>query len=550
MSDCPICHGSTWVLDDEGEARACECRVQFSTREFRQAQRLDSLRAERPELDEAPPVFEGPQDPGEILGEVFGYETFRGLQGEVVEHILAGDDALVVMPTGGGKSLCFQIPAIARQRQGMGITIVVSPLVALMRDQVKALKRVGVPAEALNSAAAGRRARARMLRGTTTVVYVSPERATSQIFLEDLTTLAASGRVALLAVDEAHCVAHWGRDFRPSYLALGELRTAAPDVPCVALTASADERTRTEVLRTLRMGNARQFVTDFDRPNIRYTVEDKSDVAAQLPEFVRTRHWNECGIVYCRKRQGVEQLVGHLRSQGIRALPFHAGLSGREKRRAHEIFMRDDAVVIVSTVAFGMGIDRPDVRFVAHVDLPPSIEAYYQETGRAGRDGAPAEAWLLFSRSEADRVRSAMAADERSDEESESLRRFDALIATVTSAGCRRQRLLEHFGQTIEPCGNCDACGADSRSGTELSTAPHMPTEISSDLVSELRALRSNLSAEHGVPAFSVYSDRTIAAIARRRPRDLDELASVKGFGPMRIKAYGEHVLGVLTSRS
>lgn len=552
MNTCEICRGSTWLLDDAGEAVACECRRVFESSEFRDARRRSALLAARPELAEPAPAPEGSHSAPEILRELFGHAEFRESQGDVVAHVAAGHDALVVMPTGGGKSICFQVPAISRQRRGLGITIVVAPLLSLMRDQVEALRRPGLSAELLDSSAEGRRARARMLRGATSVVYVTPERATSREFLEDVAALAAARRLALIAVDEAHCVAHWGRDFRPDYLALGELRDAAPDVPCVALTASADELTRTEILRSLKMGEATVFLTDLDRPNIRYLVDERRDPDEQLLEFLHRRHWNQCGIVYCRRRDAVERVVAFLRAHGVRALAFHAGLTGREKRRAQSAFAHDDAVVLVGTVAFGMGIDRSDVRFVAHLDLPVSIEAYHQETGRAGRDGGPAEAWLLYSDAQAAQTRATIAAGEDTRTTHQALRRFDALVEVLTATSCRRQRLLAHFGQEISPCGNCDACAEQPRV-TGVASAPQTSTTYSVEgqsLEAELRTLRGSISRELGVPALAVYTDRAITAIARQQPRDLDELAGVKGFSTARIEAYGDRVLDVLHGAS
>lgn len=546
-ADCEICHGATWLIDEHGDAQPCECRLAFDLAAMRLERRARDLMHARPEFGEPVPEFEGSHDPSEVLGEVFGHEEWRSSQQDVVDAILRGEDALVVLPTGGGKSLCFQLPAIVRQRQSLGVTVVVSPLVSLMRDQVRALRRKGVKAEALASDRDGRRARSRMLRGAATLVYVSPERAMSEEFLGDLAAMAFAGRLATLVVDEAHCVAHWGRDFRPSYLALGALRDLAPEVPCIALTATADDETRTEILRVLKMDAARVFIESFDRPNIRYRVVEKIDAAAQLPAMIRARHWNESGIVYCRRRDTVDQVAAELRANGIRALAFHAGVAKRDRQRRQETWRRDDAVVMVATVAFGMGIDRPDVRFVAHVDLPSSIEAYYQETGRAGRDSREAEAWLLFCADEVARVRGML---QRSVEDAATeLDRFEALVDVVTTTGCRRQRLLAHFGESIDPCGRCDTCRQDE----ELISSPsQMPTKASDDghvdedLATDLRDLRTHLSAELGVPAIAVYSDRTLAAIARRRPRDLDELAAIKGISSKRLEAYGRRVLDVL----
>jgi len=372
-----------------------------------------------------------------------------------VDHVLSGGDALVLMPTGGGKSLCYQLPAMARPGTGL----VVSPLIALMQDQVGALQRMGVAASCLNSAQDGedsRRTCRELLRGELDLLYVSPERAVMPGFLEML----GNCRVSLIAIDEAHCVSQWGHDFRPEYLQLAELHRRFPDVPRIALTATADEPTRADILQRLELFQARKFISGFDRPNIRYLIHPKTEVRRQFLEFHQSHHRGDAGIVYCQTRARVDRAVGWLREAGLEALPYHAGMPSEERQRNQERFLHEEGVIMVATVAFGMGIDKPNVRFVAHLDMPKSVEAYYQETGRAGRDGLPATAWMaygiadvmgllqLMSRSQAPPERRAL---ER--------RKLDAMLGFCETAECRRQVLLRYFGEALPGrCGNCDTC--------------------------------------------------------------------------------------------
>ncbi len=338
-----------------------------------------------------------PTDPQTILQEVFGYEAFRGQQQPVVEQVIAGGDALVLMPTGGGKSLCYQIPAIARQRAGRGVTLVVSPLIALMHDQVGALHEAGVPAAFLNSTLDWEQAEEierRLLAGQLTLLYAAPERVATPRFLGLLDTLHAHGALSLFAIDEAHCVSQWGHDFRPEYRQLTVLHERWADVPRIALTATADATTRADIVERLQLQDAAQFVSSFDRPNIRYTIVEKKEPTRQLLQFIEQQHEGEAGIVYCQSRKRVEELAATLCAHGLDALPYHAGLDAAVRQQNQDRFLREDGVVMVATIAFGMGIDKPDVRFVAHLSLPKNIEGYYQETGRAGRDGAPADAWM------------------------------------------------------------------------------------------------------------------------------------------------------------
>ena len=394
-------------------------------------------------------------DPLHILRTTFGYESFRGQQQEVVEHVIGGGDALVLMPTGGGKSLCFQIPALARP----GVGIVVSPLIALMQDQVEALRQVGVRAAALNSSMAPEDsagvARA-MMDGAIDMVYVAPERLMQPGFLD----LLARCPLALFAIDEAHCVSQWGHDFRPEYLQLATLHERFPDVPRIALTATADGPTRREIVERLNLGGGRQFISGFDRPNIRYRVGLKDNPRAQLLRFIREEHKGESGIIYCLSRQKVDDTATWLREQRLDALAYHAGLGKDVRARNQDKFLREDGLIMVATIAFGMGIDKPNVRFVAHLNLPKSIEAYYQETGRAGRDGLPANAWMLYGLQDVITLRQMM---EGSDAEEQYKRierhKLDAMLGLCEMTGCRRQALLTYFGDPEpDPCGNCDNC--------------------------------------------------------------------------------------------
>ncbi len=389
-----------------------------------------------------------------VLRQTFGFPEFRGAQGEIVHHVVAGGDALVLMPTGGGKSLCYQIPALLRDGTG----VVVSPLIALMQDQVAALKQVGVRAGFLNSSQDVRESRTvecALLAGELDLLYVAPERLTTPRCLE----LLLQTPIALFAIDEAHCVSQWGHDFRPEYLQLSLLHERFPYVPRVALTATADPQTRTEIMARLALADARIFVSSFDRPNIRYTIVDKVDPRAQLLQFIRDEHAGEAGIVYCLSRRKVDETAQWLATKGVRALPYHAGMETATRTEHQAQFQREEGVVVVATIAFGMGIDKPDVRFVAHLDLPKSIEGYYQETGRAGRDGQPADAWMAYGLADVVQQRRLIEMSEASDAYKRvSSAKLDALLGLCEAAGCRRVRLLAYFAEASEPCGNCDTC--------------------------------------------------------------------------------------------
>ena len=397
-----------------------------------------------------------------ILSEVFGYEAFRGPQRNIIEHVSSGHDALVLMPTGGGKSLCYQIPAIARQGAGLGITIVVSPLIALMHDQVGALHEAGVSAAFLNSTLSMDQAQLveqRLRRGEITLLYAAPERITTPRFLALLDSLYSQNSLGLFAIDEAHCVSQWGHDFRPEYRGLTILHERYAKVPRVALTATADALTRADIIERLQLEDARLFISSFDRPNIRYTIVEKKDASTQLLRFIEREHEGDAGVVYCQSRKRVEEVAELLKQAGMDALPYHAGLDASIRQKHQDRFLRDEGVVMVATIAFGMGIDKPDVRFVAHLDMPKNIEGYYQETGRAGRDGLRADAWMAYGLQ--DVVNQRRMIDESPAEENfkQLLRgKLDALLALAEATDCRRVRLLTYFDEHSEPCGNCDNC--------------------------------------------------------------------------------------------
>ena len=589
-----------------------------------------------------------------LLNSVFGYPAFRGAQAEIIGHVSGGGDALVLMPTGGGKSLCYQIPALMRE----GCAVVVSPLIALMQDQVAALTEAGVNAAVLNSsldAQTANQTERDFAAGKLDLLYVAPERLVTPRFLE----LLGRSRVALFAIDEAHCVSQWGHDFRPEYIQLSVLHEQFPGVPRIALTATADELTRAEIITRLQLENARVFISSFDRPNIRYAIVEKNNARDQLLEFIRASHADEAGIVYCLSRKKVDETAEWLSAQGIPALPYHAGLDQQTRARHQQRFVNEDGVVIVATIAFGMGIDKPDVRFVAHLDLPKSIEAYYQETGRAGRNGLPADAWMTYGLG--DVVQQRRMIDES--EANETFKRvsygkLDALVGLAEAAGCRRVRLLAYFGEHSTPCGNCDNCLSPPRvwDGTEAAQkalscvyrtgqrfgAGHLidilrgnetervqrfghdklPTfnvgadladkqwravfrqlialgylqadaesygafkltdtarrvlkgEISvsfreeaerprkrdrsrkaafvaslnnpasGPLLDALREWRRSTALEHGVPAYVVFHDSTLEAIAATRPQTPDDLRGISGIGAKKLERYGDALLKI-----
>jgi ATP-dependent DNA helicase RecQ len=607
-----------------------------------------------------------------ILQEVFGYGAFRGPQQDIIEHVVGGGDALVLMPTGGGKSLCYQIPAIARQRAGQGITVVISPLIALMHDQVGALHEAGVSAAFLNSTLSGEEAsqvERRLLRGEITLLYAAPERVTTPRFLAQLDSLQERGALSLFAIDEAHCVSQWGHDFRPEYRALTVLHERYASVPRIALTATADALTREDIVERLQLQNARQFVSSFDRPNISYTIVEKREATQQLLRFIMNEHMGDAGIVYCQSRKRVEDIANTLCDEGIAALPYHAGLEQKVRQANQDQFLRSEGIVMVATIAFGMGINKPDVRFVAHLDMPKNIEGYYQETGRAGRDGEPADAWMCYGLQDVVNQRRMIDESPAGEEFKQGLRgKLDALLGLSEATDCRRVRLLAYFGEASQPCGNCDNClrppavwdGTDAARkllstvyrvqqmggisygaghimdilrgkptekvtqrghetlstfgiGADLSelqlrgvlrqliaigavavdaeafntlqltdgsravlkgevsvqlresvsspgerkakrsavTAAKVPASLDVDGQERyvaLKAWRAEVARAHNLPAYVIFHDATLAAIAERAPQSLDDLQGITGIGAKKLEAYGQEVLRVMVS--
>ncbi|MBV7456390.1 DNA helicase RecQ [Acidovorax sp. sif1233] len=610
-----------------------------------------------------------------VLQDVFGYEQFRGPQQAIVEHVIAGSDALVLMPTGGGKSLCYQVPAIVRQQQGRGVTIVISPLIALMHDQVGALHEAGVDAAFLNSTLSFDEAQdveLRLQTGDITLLYAAPERLNTPRFLGLLDSLYHEGHLSLFAIDEAHCVSQWGHDFRPEYRALTVLHERYAGVPRIALTATADDLTRADIIERLQLEDARLFISSFDRPNIRYTIVEKKDATTQLLRFIEREHSGEAGVVYCQSRKRVEELAVTLSDAGLTALPYHAGLDTKVRQRNQDRFLREEGIVMVATIAFGMGIDKPDVRFVAHVDMPKNIEGYYQETGRAGRDGLNADAWMAYGLNDVVNQRRMIDESPAGEEFKQALRgKLDALLALAEATDCRRVRLLAYFGEASTPCGNCDNCltppaiwdatdaarkllstiyrvnqasgisfgtghimdilrgkktekvaqfghekistfgiGADLSEpqlrgvlrqliatgalglqkvmldsghsfdtlclteGSRAVLKGEVPVQLRESVSSapakrtrkgsappaaaanlgpdaqvrfiNLKAWRAEVAREHNLPAYVIFHDATLAAIAERNPGTLDDLQGISGMGAKKLEAYGADVLRVV----
>jgi ATP-dependent DNA helicase RecQ len=404
--------------------------------------------------------------PLSILQDVFGYPSFRDAQQAIIDHVVASGDALVLMPTGGGKSLCYQVPAIQRHLSERGVAIVVSPLIALMHDQVGALEEAGVHAAFLNSSLTleeTQRIEREMMGGRLVLLYAAPERVTTPRFLAQLDSLHERGLLSLFAIDEAHCVSQWGHDFREDYLGLNVLHERWPDVPRIALTATADELTRGDIIQRLQLQDARVFISSFDRPNIRYAIVEKDNARTQLLRFIQDEHEGDAGIVYCQSRKKVDETAAWLEGEGVAALPYHAGLDASVRKKHQDRFLREDGIVMVATIAFGMGIDKPDVRFVAHLDLPKNIEGYYQETGRAGRDGLPANAWMAYGLADVVNQRRMIEDSPAAEEFKRGQRgKLDALLALAEAHDCRRVRLLAYFGESTEPCAAyqnaCDNC--------------------------------------------------------------------------------------------
>lgn len=594
-----------------------------------------------------------------ILQTVFGYEDFREPQQEIIEHVGAGGSALVIMPTGGGKSLCFQIPALLRD----GVCIVVSPLIALMQDQVTGLRQMGVNAAYLNStltAAEQREVEAQMCAGELDLVYIAPERLCTPSCIQLLREVS----VALFAIDEAHCVSQWGHDFRPEYLQLDMLAERFAAVPRIALTATADEQTRADIIERLHLQDAPQFISGFDRPNIAYHVGIKQQPRTQLLNFLKTRR-DEAGIIYCLSRKRVEQFAEFLQSKGYNALPYHAGLTTKKRERHQKRFIQEEGVIIVATIAFGMGIDKPNVRFVAHMDLPKSIEAYYQETGRAGRDGLPATAWMVYGMQDVVMLRSMLDQSEAEQEQKWiEQRKLQSMLGFCETVRCRRAVLLSYFGDTpVERCDNCDTCtqpvktwdgteaaqkalscvyrtgqrfgvghvvdvlrgkttdkitswrhdqlstygiGADlsaaawhsvfrqlvaagyvwvdqaqygsvklddssravlsgaesvelrvdpekirsSKKASAVSQTIQFTTDTERQLWERLRALRTDLAKEQGVPPYVIFHDKTLKEMVVNHPRDLHTLGFVSGVGERKLQRYGAQFLEVLNQVS
>lgn len=469
-----------------------------------------------------------PRDPLTILKTIFGYPAFRGRQGEIVEHVTNGGSALVLMPTGGGKSLCYQVPALARD----GVTVVISPLIALMQDQVEALARRNVPAAVLNSTLT-REESDRVERATQSgelkLLYLSPERLASRRTIQ----LLNRSPVALFAIDEAHCISEWGHDFRPEYLELCVLHQQFPRVPRLALTATADATTRAEIIERLNLSEHPVFSMSFDRPNITYNiVEQQRDGPRQLLEYIRRRHRGETGVVYCQSRGRVEALAAYLDAHDVPSIPYHAGMTAEQRAENQAWYLSHTGLTIVATIAFGMGIDKPDVRFVGHLDVSKSLEAYYQETGRAGRDGQPSQVWLAYDRIEAMSVRARI---ERSDGATRDvqLAKYDAMLSLCESRECRRVKLLAYFGETVDVCGRCDICATDPEPGWKrtlrqrwrrMTRAKHerpraMPTDP--EVRRRHAALfkwRTRVARLDKMPLHAVMHDVTLRSLAARPP--------------------------------
>ncbi len=492
----------------------------------------------------------------EVLASVFGFEAFRGAQEQIVEHVVSGGDAMVLMPTGGGKSLCYQVPAIVRP----GTAVVISPLIALMQDQVDALRLLGVRAAFLNSSLSAQEASevSRAARdGDLDLLYVAPERALSTGFRHLSADMAQRHGLSLIAIDEAHCVSQWGHDFRPEYLRLAELHEQFPDVPRIALTATADAVTRAEMHQRLALTNAREFVSSFDRPNIRYSVVERADPRRQLAGFLRDRH-DQAGIVYCGSRKKVDETASWLRAQGFDAIGYHAGMDAEQRRGAQERFRREDGVVVVATIAFGMGIDKPDVRFVVHLDMPKSVEGYYQETGRAGRDGGPADAWMLYGLSDVVAQQRWIDSSDAGEEQKrvESIK-LDAMLGYAESGTCRRQVLLDYFGESSPPCGNCDVCldppttwdgtiAAQKLMSAGLRTGQRYGAGHLIDIVRGTATAKVTQSGHDALPTFGVGADMDVRewrGVARQLVAQGLLRADSSAFGALRVTAKAGPVL-------
>ncbi len=469
-----------------------------------------------------------------VLERHFGFGEFRPLQESIVRDALAGCDVLALMPTGGGKSLCYQLPALVRP----GLTIVVSPLIALMKDQVDFLRSRHIPAAVLNSTMAPSHTQAVMdelQRGAIRLLYVAPERLMQPMFLQRL----SQWNVSMFAIDEAHCISDWGHDFRPEYRQLRELRLRFPDVPMMALTATATDRVRTDIITQLGLREPGVYVASFNRPNLTYRIEPKKRPYERLLEFLRLRQ-GRSGIVYCHTRRQTESLADKLRNDGYKAAPYHAGLEAPMRARTQERFLQDELQIVCATVAFGMGVNKPNIRFVVHYDLPKNIEGYYQETGRAGRDGEPADCLMLFGRADVINHERRAKEKETEHERAVALGALDSLVKFAESRRCRRQELLAYFGEAYKArCNACDSClGAEKRE-TRAPPQAGATTQDGEGLFQRLRVARLKLAREANLPAYVIAHDSTLRAFAEARPLSRSDLARTKGFGAKKADQYG-----------
>ena len=484
--------------------------------------------------------------PQHILQSVFGFSDFRSPQSEIIDTLIGGDDALVLMPTGGGKSLCYQIPSILRE----GCGIVISPLIALMQDQVSAVQMLGVKAAFLNSTldpGAALEIEKALQDGHLDLLYIAPERLIQGKTLQ----LLSQSKIALFAIDEAHCVSQWGHDFRSDYLSLSVLHEMFPETPRIALTATADERTRTEILLRLQLQDSRKFISSFDRPNIRYRITLKQSAKSQLLKFLKLEHPNDAGIIYCLSRTKTEDIADWLQNQGFNALPYHAGLPARTRSKHQASFLREEGIIIVATIAFGMGIDKPDLRFVAHLDLPKTIESYYQETGRAGRDGEPANAWMIYGLQDVIKLRQMMEGSEGDEAHKRAEQhRLNAMLGFCEITSCRRQTLLSYFGEELgHPCGNCDNClePAETWDGTEatrmaLSVAYRTEQRFGvNHLIDVLRESNSDKVFQFGHHKLSSYGIGK--AIDNNQWRSVFRQLVARGYMSVDLDRYGALVL-------
>jgi ATP-dependent DNA helicase RecQ len=488
-------------------------------------------------LHEPSPAYRPDPDLRTILGHHFGYDDFREPQERIITDALAGRDVLALLPTGAGKSLCFQLTALARE----GTAIVVSPLIALMKDQVDALQRRGIAAAAINSSLEYRElqeCRRKAAAGEYRLIYVAPER----LMTPDFHALISSLKLSLVAIDEAHCISHWGHDFRPEYRRLAELRERFPDVPFMALTATATERVREDIIAQLRLRDPAVHVASFNRPNLRYWVRPKKKAYDQLRDFIRRLHGRP-GIVYCYTRRMTESLAERLRNDGIKARAYHAGMTPSQRQQYQDMFVTEKVHVICATIAFGMGIDKANVRFVAHYDMPKNIESYYQETGRAGRDGETS--WCVLFYSPGDAVKHQVHAEEHDDPEvrEAALKQIEEMSSFAESGGCRRRRLLAYFGERFEArnCAGCDNCHGESKPPRpeKGNTAPSDEPEFDGTLFERLRALRKRLAEERGVPAFIIFRDSVLMSMSQLKPLDGPALARINGIGPRKLQEHG-----------